>query len=70
MAWIESHQELARHPKTKKLARELNDTVRGAIGLLHLLWWWAMDYAEDGDLSRFDYEDIADAVMWSPHREA
>lgn len=64
MAWIESHQELSRHPKTKRLARRLDDTVRGTVGLLHMLWWWAMDYAPDGNLTRYESEDIADAVMW------
>lgn len=64
MAWIESHQELARHPKTKKLARLLGVTTPAAIGHLHMFWWWAMDYAQSGDISRFDPEDIADAVDW------
>ncbi|WP_426452028.1 hypothetical protein ACP26L_08145 [Paenibacillus sp. S-38] len=61
--WIESHQELARHPKMKKLARKLRVTVPAAIGHLHLLWWWALDFAPDGNLSRYDREDIAEAAM-------
>lgn len=64
MAWIESHQELARHPKTRKLARLLGVSVPAAIGHLHLLWWWAVDYAEDGCLGRYTAEDVADAVLW------
>ncbi|HZG83863.1 DnaD domain protein [Paenibacillus sp.] len=64
MAWLESHQELGRHPKTKKLARLLGVSVPAAVGHLHFLWWWALDYAQDGDLSRFDNEDIADACGW------
>lgn len=64
MAWIESHQEIARHPKTKKLARLLGVSLPTAIGHLHLLWWWAMDFAKDGDLSRYDPEEIADGAMW------
>lgn len=64
MAWIESHQELARHPKTKRLARLLGVSLPAAIGHLHFLWWWAMDYAQDGDLSRYDEYDIADACGW------
>lgn len=64
MAWIKSFQELGRHPKTKRLARTLGISVPDAIGRLHLLWWWATDYAQDGNLSSFDIEDIADAVMW------
>jgi hypothetical protein len=69
MAWIESHQELARHPKTKKFARKLGVSNPTAIGHLHYLWWWALDYAQDGDLSSFEIEDIADAMDW-PYEEA
>lgn len=64
MAWIESHQELARHPKTLRLARLLGVQVAAAIGHLHLLWWWAMSYAQNGDLSRFPDEDLAEAMLW------
>jgi DnaD/phage-associated family protein len=64
MAWIESHQELARHPKTKKFARLLGVSLPSAVGHLHFFWWWAMDYAQDGDLSRYDQEEIADACGW------
>lgn len=62
MAWIESHQELRHHYKTKRLARELKVTVAAAIGHLHCLWWWAIDFAPDGDLSKFDDYEIADAI--------
>jgi hypothetical protein len=64
MAWIESHQELARHPKTRKLARLAGVSVPQAIGHLHLLWWWALDYAQDGDCARFEPEDLEDAMLW------
>lgn len=64
MAWIESHQEIGRHPKTKRLARYLGVSIPAAIGYLHLLWWWALDYAQDGDLSKYDLTDIADATFW------
>lgn len=64
MAWIESHQTLKDHPKTRRLARYLKISVPAAIGHLHCLWWWALDYAQDGDLSRYEPEDIADAAMW------
>lgn len=64
MAWIESHQTLARHPKTRKLARLLDIPVPQVLGHLHLLWWWATDYAQDGDLTAFDNADIADGAMW------
>lgn len=64
MAWIESHDTLAEHPKTKRLARLLRVSRPAAIGHLHLLWWWAIKYAQDGDLTQFDAAEIADACMW------
>lgn len=64
MAWIESHQELAAHPKTKRLARQLGASIPAVLGHLHLLWWWALDYADDGDLSGYSAEDLADAMLY------
>lgn len=69
MAYIESHQELARHPKTRRLARVLGISLPTAVGHLQFLWWWAMDYAQDGDLSRYDAADIADAALWEGDAE-
>ena len=64
MAWIESHQGLAKHPKTLKLSRLLKVHIAQAVGHLHFFWWWALDYAQDGDLSKCDVEDIAVAANW------
>ena len=51
-AWIESHQSLRDHPRKDQLAEELfvgrvpNDVANyAAVGILHYLWWWALDYA-------------------------
>jgi len=65
VAWIESNQEVGRHPKTKKLAKLLDISVVTAVGHLHYLWWWALDYAEEGTIGKFDESDIAEAVMWA-----
>ena len=35
------------------------------VGHLNFLWWWALDFAKDGDLSGYEAEDIADAAMWT-----
>ncbi|MCA1781891.1 MAG: hypothetical protein LC679_06865 [Intrasporangiaceae bacterium] len=64
MAWVPSHQELRDHPKVKRAARKAGVPVVQMFGHLHALWWWALDHAPDGDVSRFDDEDIADAAMW------
>lgn len=65
MAWIESHDTLARHPKTLRAARLAGVAVPQIIGHLHLLWWFALDYAGDGDLSAYEAADLEDAMMWS-----
>lgn len=64
MAWIESHQEVGRHPKTRKLARRLDVSIPAAVGHLHCLWHWALVHAFDGDLTGWEAEDIAIAAMW------
>ena len=64
MAYIESHQELARHPKTRRAARKLAVSLPALIGHLHLLWYWALDYAEGGELGEYSNEEIADAALW------
>ena len=63
MAWIKSEQALASHPKVHLLAKTLGISVPQVIGHLHLLWWWALDYADNGDLTR--YKDfIPNASQW------
>lgn len=64
MAWIEAHQGLPQHPKTKRFARMLNISTREAVGSLFMFWWWALEYASDGDISKYDATDIADALQW------
>lgn len=64
MAWIESHQTLVRHPKTRKAARMLGIGIPQMIGHLHCLWYWAFDYAQDGNLTPYENADIADAALW------
>lgn len=64
MLWIESHVAVGDHPKTRKLALLLDIHVAQAVGHLHLLWHWAVNYALDGDLSSFDEFDIAIGARW------
>jgi hypothetical protein len=65
MAWIESHQSLATHRKTLALSRLLGISRPQVIGHLHLLWWWCLDNAPDGDISRIDPSDVSLAMLWS-----
>lgn len=69
-AYIESHSTVIGHWKTKRLARSLGICRAQAIGHLHALWHWAVDYAPDGDTSRHPPDVIADAALWEgdPYR--
>lgn len=62
--WIESHQTLRGHPKVRRAARLLDVPPAQVIGHLHLLWWWVLDHAFDGDVSAYDAMDLADAAEW------
>lgn len=70
MAWVPSHTTLARHPKLKRASRLAGCSDVQMIGHLHLLWWWALELAPDGDLSPYDVEDIADAASWQGDADA
>lgn len=63
--WIESHQELRNHPKVKHLASLLGCAKVQAIGHLHMLWWWAVDYARDGYVGKYPDVAIADGAEWA-----
>jgi len=45
-------------------------TIPAAIGHLHLLWWWALDYAQNGTLTCFTAKEIAYAMLWDEDPEA
>lgn len=62
MAWIESHQALANHPKVADLMAGMDWDLDTSLGKLHRFWWWCVDYAEDGDLRRHNDNRIGRAV--------
>ena len=65
MAWIESHQSLARHPKTLRATAFLHCDRFKLIGHLHALWWWALDCVDaDGDLGDLSDEEIEMGAEW------
>lgn len=63
MAWLRSEQSLLHHPKTVHLKTLLKIDTAGTIGRLHMLWWWCLDYALDGDLSKKETKVIEDACQ-------
>lgn len=62
MAWIESHQQLKDHPKVFELMSMMEWDLDQTIGKLHRFWWWCVDYAEDGNLTKFSDSQIGHAV--------
>ena len=64
MAWIESHQELGTHRKTMRLCTLLHIDDTRAVGMLHFLWWWALDNAPDGNLTGLTDRELAQASHW------
>ncbi|HYE58615.1 MAG TPA: hypothetical protein VD948_08920, partial [Rhodothermales bacterium] len=37
------------------------------LGHLFLLWWWALDYAPDGDVTRYGADELALAAEWDEY---
>lgn len=62
--WHEYHQHPAGHPKTVRAAKALGVPVAHLVGHLVCLWHWALDYAEDGDLTGYSDAELADAAQW------
>ena len=71
MAWIESHQSLARHRKTLRAAALLGISRPTLVGHLHFLWWWALDnLKEDGLLGNLSSGELAAAAEWDGDADA
>ncbi|MEK4113253.1 hypothetical protein MHH92_23585 [Paenibacillus sp. FSL M7-1414] len=62
MLWIKSYVATDRDPKTGKLCRRTGMDRPTAVGALHMFWWWAVDWAPDGDISEIEAADIADVM--------
>lgn len=62
MLWIKSYQATDRDPQTRKFCRLTGLDIPRAVGSLHMIWWWALDWAPDGNISKFEPVDLADAA--------
>lgn len=65
MPWIESHADLGEHPKLYALADALGIETPTAVGHLKYLWWHAIKYALDGNLSSIGQKGIARVAKWN-----
>ena len=63
MSWIRSESGLPRHPKTLLLKKLLGVELDVVIGRIHLLWWWCLEYAIDGDLSKKEPKVIQESCQ-------
>lgn len=52
------------HPKFCRLMRRLSLSKFSTVGVLESLWMMAAQFTDDGDLTRFDAEDIAAYIDW------
>lgn len=66
--YVQAHQDLMSHRKTRRLARILKIPLTDAVGRLIFMWWWGLSHAQDG-LLKCDAQDIADIVMWEGDAE-
>lgn len=62
--YVVSDITLGRHYKTTRVAHQLEISLPEVVGHLHYLWWWCIEFCEDGDLSGFTVEDVAEAARW------
>ena len=65
MAWIELHQNLPGHRKTRRVKTLLEIGTPQAVGHLCLLWLWSLDNAEDGSLGGMLNQEIADVCEYT-----
>ena len=68
MAWIESHQTLLNHPKLASVCQTLDAERATIIGHLHIMWWWCVDYALDGEL-HYTNAQIAAGAGWTKNAD-
>lgn len=66
MTWIRVDTALPRHPKVSRFAKAMGMSRHEAIGLLVDLWAWSVDYAEDGDITRYSGEELMTSLGAMP----
>lgn len=64
MAWRKLEDTFHSDRKIRKLARELDIIEPYAAGHIATLWSWALLHAPDGDLTKFDIDDIEYGAKW------
>lgn len=70
MAWIELHQNMPGHRRTRRVKSILDIDTPTAVGHLCLLWLWALDNAEDGSIGGMLNQEIADVCEYKGDADA
>lgn len=70
MLWIPLSLDLARHPKTRRLAALLGTTTPAVVGHLAGLWCNAVIFAKDGDLTETEPAALAEWAQWEGDADA
>jgi hypothetical protein len=65
MAWIKVETVLPKHRKIGYLARRLNISKPTAIGHLICFWTSVIELAEDGNISKWNENDISEYAGWT-----
>lgn len=70
MAWIELHQNLPGHRRTRRVKSILEIDTPTAVGHMCLLWLWALDNAENGSIGGMLNQEIADVCEYKGDADA
>lgn len=62
MPWIEYHTALRDHWKIQRLADIIGSDYISALGAISCLWLWVTEYSPNGDISRFQDNEIRNAA--------
>jgi len=64
MPWIELHDTVFGHRKTRKMARLLDMACVPLSGHLSAIWCWALDKTTDGRIAEHSIADMEEAAEW------
>jgi len=62
--WIKLYASAFTHPKTRRVAKRLGVSPAAVVGHMAALWSFTAEFAPDGDLSRFDDEEVELGAGW------
>ena len=70
MAWIELHQNMPGHRRTRRVKSILQIDTPTAVGHMCLLWLWAIDNAGNGSIGGMLNQEIADVCEYKGDADA